>query len=120
MSEWEFLNEIAKRSGCGLLLDVNNVYVNERNLGIKAKDFIDGIDQGIVGQIHVAGHSDYGDYVIDTHDHPVCDAVFDLYSYACQRFGNVPTMIERDDHIPAFAELERELAVLRDRAITSL
>lgn len=113
MAEWDFLNEIAKQSGCGLLLDVNNVYVNERNLGIDSKAFIDGIDTEIVGQFHVAGHSDYGDYVIDTHDHPVCDAVFDLYSYACARFGDVPTMIERDDHIPAFSDLEAELDRLR-------
>ena len=113
MPEWEFLNAIAKRSGCGLLLDVNNVYVNERNLGVNSKDFIDGIDKDIVAQCHVAGHSDYGDYVIDTHDHPVCDAVFDLYAYACTRFGAVPTMIERDDHIREFAELEEELTRLR-------
>ena len=113
MSEWEFLNTIARKAGCGLLLDVNNVYVNERNLGIDSKVFIDGIDKDVVAQFHVAGHSDYGDYVIDTHDHPVCDAVFDLYTYACARFGDVPTMIERDDHIPAFSELEVELNRLR-------
>lgn len=115
MSEWEFIAELATRADCELLLDVNNVYVSSRNHGFDARRFIDAIPRERVRQIHLAGHEDHGDHLIDTHDHPVCEAVWALYAYTVQRLGAVPTMIERDDHIPPLAELLAELD--RARAI---
>ncbi len=115
MPEWEFLAELAKRADCELLLDVNNVYVSSRNHGFDARRFIDAMPRERVRQIHLAGHEDHGDHLIDTHDHPVCDAVWDLYAHSVSRLGAVPTMIERDDHIPPLAELLAELD--RARAI---
>jgi uncharacterized protein len=109
MSEWEFIAALAERADCELLLDVNNVYVSARNHGFDARRFIDAMPRARVRQIHLAGHEDHGTHVIDTHDHPVCDAVWALYGYAVQRLGAVPTMIERDDHIPPLAELLAEL-----------
>lgn len=113
MTEWEFIVELLKRADCELLLDVNNVYVSSRNHGFDPRRFIDAMPRERVRQIHLAGHEDNGDCVIDTHDHPVCDAVWDLYGYTVGRLGAVPTMIERDDHIPALAELLAELDVAR-------
>lgn len=109
MTEWEFINQIAKRSGCLLLLDVNNIYVSSINHCFDAFKFINSIDASRVQQIHLAGHEDHGDYIIDTHDAPVVNCVWDLYSHAIRRFGSVSTMIERDDHIPPIAELIIEL-----------
>lgn len=119
LEEWEFLNAIAETSGCGLLLDVNNIYVNERNLGQSATRFLEHIAPQHIQQIHIAGHSDYGSYVIDTHDAPVRPEVFELYREACQRFGPVNSMIERDDHIPEFSVLLDELNELRSHAATA-
>ncbi len=116
MSEWEFIAELAKRADCELLLDVNNVYVSSRNHGFDARRFIDAMPAERVRQIHLAGHEDNGTHVIDTHDHPVCDAVWELYRYTVQRLGDVPTMIERDDHIPPLGELLDELEVARQIA----
>jgi len=113
MSEWEFIAELAQRADCELLLDVNNVYVSSRNHGFDARRFIDAMPAARVRQIHLAGHEDNGTHVVDTHDHPVCDAVWDLYRYTVQRLGEVPAMIERDDHIPLLAELLDELDVAR-------
>jgi uncharacterized protein (UPF0276 family) len=109
MSEWEFVAELAQRADCELLLDVNNVYVSSVNHGFDAKAYINALPRERVRQIHLAGHEDHGDHLIDTHDHPVCDAVWDLYAHTTRRFGAVPTMIERDDHIPPLAELLAEL-----------
>ncbi|MFB9885337.1 MNIO family bufferin maturase [Balneatrix alpica] len=109
MSEWEFLNTLAKRADCYILLDINNIYVSSRNHNFVASDYLAGIDPERVIQFHLAGHSDYGDYVIDTHDAPVRDAVWQLYQQAWQRFGPVSTMIERDDKMPPFSELLAEL-----------
>ena len=109
MSEWEFIAQLAQRADCELLLDVNNVYVSSRNHGFDAHAFIDAMPRERVRQIHLAGHEDHGTYCVDTHDHPVCDSVWALYAYTVQRLGAVPTMIERDDHIPALAELLAEL-----------
>ena len=109
MSEWEFIAQLAQRADCELLLDVNNVYVSSRNHGFDARDFIDAMPRERVRQIHLAGHEDHGDYLIDTHDHPVCDGVWALYAHTVKRLGAVPTMIERDDHIPPLAELLAEL-----------
>lgn len=109
MPEWEFVAQVAKRSGCRLLLDVNNIQVSARNQGFDPLDYLAGIPGDRVWQIHLAGHSDYGDYVIDTHDHDVPDAVWSLYARTIERFGPISTMIERDDDIPPLSELLREL-----------
>jgi len=116
MTEWEFYNEVCQRADCHMLLDINNIYVSARNHQFNANDYIDAIDINRVRQIHLAGHTDYGDYVIDTHDHDICDPVWDLYRNATKRFGAVSTMIERDDNIPAFGELVQELDVARNIA----
>jgi hypothetical protein len=113
MTEWEFISELTRRTGCWLLFDVNNVYVSAFNHEYDAKAFIDGIPADRVVQFHLAGHSDMETYVIDTHDAPVIPAVWDLYAYALRRFGPVSTMIERDDHIPPLAELVEELETAR-------
>ena len=112
-AEWDFIGELVKRSGCELLLDVNNVYVSSVNHGFAPRRFIDAIPAAAVRQIHLAGHEDNGDHIIDTHDHPIVDPVWDLYAYTLQRIGWVPTMIERDDNIPPLGELLAELARVR-------
>jgi uncharacterized protein (UPF0276 family) len=98
-----------RRADCGILLDVNNVFVSCQNHGWDADAYLAAIPVERVGQIHLAGHSDDGRHLIDTHDHPVCEAVWTLYGQAVARFGNVSTMIERDDRIPPLAELVDEL-----------
>lgn len=114
MTEWEFIHEIAERADCLLLLDVNNIYVSSFNHNFDPKAFIDGVPAKRVQQIHLAGHHNHGDYIIDTHDAPVIDPVWDLYRYAISRFGAVSTMIERDDKIPALTELVEELQIARN------
>jgi uncharacterized protein len=109
MSEWEFISAVCARTGCRLLLDVNNIHVSSVNHGFDARAFLNGIPAGRVQQIHLAGHTDHGDHIIDTHDHPVADAVWALYTEALKLCGPVATMIERDDHIPPLAELVTEL-----------
>lgn len=109
MSEWEFLRLVAEQADCLLLLDVNNIYVSSINHGFDATEFLDHLPVNRVQQIHLAGHSDHGDYIVDTHDHPVAKPVWDLYRHACARFGEVATMIERDDDIPELEELIAEL-----------
>ena len=115
LSEGEFLRDVAEKADCGILLDVNNLYVNSRNHGLDTGRFLDRIPAGRVGQMHLAGHEDHGDLVIDTHDHPVADAVWALYEEALRRFGPVPTLIEWDAQIPPFevvlAEARRAEAV---------
>jgi uncharacterized protein (UPF0276 family) len=108
MEEHEFLAELAQRADCGLLLDVNNLYVSAHNHGFHAHDFLRGIPVGRVGQFHLAGHSDHGTHLLDTHDHPVCGPVWDLYRAALERFGPVATLIERDDDIPPLAQVVAE------------
>jgi len=108
LTEWEFLAELARRADCGLLLDVNNVYVSAHNHGFSAEEFLRGLPVDRVGQMHLAGHSDAGTHLLDTHDHPVCDPVWQLYRRAVERFGPVATLIERDDHIPPLAEVVAE------------
>ncbi len=116
MDEAQFVAALLRRTGCQLLLDVNNVYVSSRNHGFDARAYIDRMPAAQVVQIHLAGHEDRGDVVIDTHDHPVCDAVWALYAYTLMRLGERPTMIERDDHIPPLGELLAELAQARQLA----
>ncbi len=113
MPEWEFIAELTRRTGCWLLFDVNNVYVSAFNHEYDPKTFIDGIPADRVVQFHVAGHSHMDTHIIDTHDAPVCDDVWDLYRYALKRFGPVSTIIERDDEIPPLAELIEELDTAR-------
>jgi len=116
MSEWDFLNEVSRLSGCNILLDINNIYVSARNHDFRSEEYIDSIDKDSVWQFHLAGHTDYGNYVIDTHDHDICDPVWELYRYALRRFGPISTMIERDDHIPPFPELYAELQIAKEIA----
>lgn len=113
MPEWEFVKEVANRADCLLLLDVNNVYVSARNHGFEPRAYFDALPAGRIWQIHLAGHTDNGDHVIDTHDHDVCESVWSLYRHVLQRFGRVSTMIERDDNIPPFDDLEAELSLAR-------
>ena len=109
MPEWEFVGAMLQRADCELLLDVNNVYVSSVNHGFDPRHYIDAIAPARVRQIHLAGHETHEGYLIDTHDQPVCEAVWQLYAYTLQHCASVPTMIERDDHIPALHELLDEL-----------
>lgn len=114
MTEWEFLKSIAEEADCLILLDVNNIYVSGFNHDFDPKTYIDHIPPERVYQIHLAGHENNGDYIIDTHDHPVIDEVWKLYEYTIRKMGNVSTMIERDDHIPPLQELLDELKRARE------
>lgn len=116
MTEWEFVGELARRADCWLLLDVNNVFVSGRNHRFDGAEFIEAIPTDRVVQFHLAGHSEGNDCLIDTHDQPVCDEVFELYRRAIGHFGPVSTMIERDDNIPPLSELLAELARARQIA----
>lgn len=109
MDEWTFVREMAERADCWLVLDVNNVFVSGFNHGFDAESFIEAIPVERVVQLHLAGHSDAETHKIDTHDQPICDEVWALYEHVCRRFGNVSTMIERDDNFPPFDELVAEL-----------
>ena len=114
MTEWEFITQIAEQADCLLLLDVNNIYVSSYNHGFDPQSFIDGVPKNRVQQIHLAGHENNGDYIIDTHDAPVINEVWDLYHYAISQLGEVSTMIERDDNIPELSVLVDELQNARD------
>jgi uncharacterized protein (UPF0276 family) len=113
MSEWDFVSEVARRADCWLLFDVNNVYVSACNHGFSTRDFLQGVPRDRVVQFHLAGHSHEGDHIVDTHDHPVCDEVWDFYRETVSHFGPVSTMIERDDNIPPLAEVVAELDTAR-------
>jgi uncharacterized protein (UPF0276 family) len=129
MTEWEFLAELSGRSGCGILLDVNNVYVSARNFGFDPLEYLRGIPAGRVGYFHLAGHSDKGKYLLDSHDHAVPAAVWDLYREALRRFGRVPSLVEWDDAIPPLeevvagsrraAEIEAEVLAPLERRLAS-
>jgi uncharacterized protein len=115
LAEWEFLGAVADQADCALLLDVNNVYVSAANHGFDATAYLAGLPAARIGQIHLAGHTDRGTHLFDTHDGPVIDPVWDLYRQAVRRFGRVSTLVEWDDRIPALeavcAEAERARAV---------
>jgi uncharacterized protein (UPF0276 family) len=113
MGEAEFVREVIDAADCGLLLDVNNLYVNARNHGLDPLAYLDRIPSERVAQIHLAGHEDHGDLVIDTHDGPVCDAVWRLYEAAVERFGGVATLIEWDARIPDLPVVRRGGAARR-------
>jgi uncharacterized protein len=115
LSEGEFLTALARRTGCGLLLDINNVFVSAHNLGFSPEAALQAIPGALVGEIHLAGHSRDGDpdsnLLIDTHGTPIDDAVWSLYETTIARIGPRPTLLERDDDVPVFDELMAE----RDR-----
>jgi uncharacterized protein (UPF0276 family) len=110
LDEWEFLGAVVERSGCGLLLDVNNVYVSARNLGVDAHAFIDGVPAAAVGEIHLAGHAAVDGVLIDDHGSRVCDDVWALYRHAISRLGPRPTLIEWDTDVPSLETLVEEAA----------
>jgi len=116
LGEAEFLAEVARRADCGILLDVNNVFVSATNHGWDPHAYLRAIPTDRVAQLHLAGHSRQGRWLVDTHDHPVCPEVWALYAAACARFPGVATMIERDDHLPPLADLIAELDVARATA----
>ena len=117
MTEWDFIRAVADEADCLLLLDVNNVYVSSVNHGFDPVSYLAGLPAARVQQIHLAGHSTHDDHLVDTHDQPVCEEVWALYDIACGMFGEVATMIERDDNIPALHELLNELARARRIAV---
>jgi uncharacterized protein (UPF0276 family) len=108
MTEWEFLAAIANQADCGILLDVNNIFVSARNHGFDPSRYIQGIPPERVGQFHLAGHSDKGRYLFDSHDAPVPEGVWELYRAAVRRFGRVSSLLEWDDHIPELEALVDE------------
>src|SRR5712671_6986670 len=108
MPEWEFVSEVARRADCGILPDVNNVYVSARNHGFDPREYLARIPVDRVGQFHLAGYSDRGTYLFDTHDGPVSNPVWKLYDLAVRRFGRVPTLVEWDEHIPELDRLVEE------------
>lgn len=122
MSEVEFLLELFNKTDCGLLLDINNIYVSSVNHGFEPKDYLKRIPKQRIGQIHLAGHSNQGGYLIDTHDAPICPEVWELFRYSVELFGTKSTMIERDGHIPEWNEMETELlkiGALQNEALKS-
>jgi len=108
MPEWTFLGAVAEAADCGILLDVNNVYVSAMNHGFSPYDYLADLPLDRIGQIHLAGHTDAGTHLIDTHDHPVPPPVWAIYREAVRRFGPLSTLVEWDDHIPSFEELVAE------------
>jgi len=113
LSEQEFIRQTAIQADCLLLLDVNNVFVSSFNHNFDPIEYLNTIPIDRVQQFHMAGHSHNGDHIVDTHDHPIVKEVWDLFTYAAQRFGRVSAMIERDDNIPPFPELLEELSELK-------
>ncbi len=116
IDEWDFLAAVAERADCGILLDVNNIYVSARNLGFAAERYLDAIPPARVGQMHLAGFTDMGSYLFDTHSAPVHDDVWRLYRRAVRRFGSGSTLLEWDAEIPPFARLCAELDLARGAA----
>ena len=108
MTEWEFLTEVVERADCGILLDVNNIYVSAINHEFDPAEYVDYIPAERVAQIHIAGHSRYERFILDTHDHPVIDPVWKLYERALGRTGPTATLLEWDDRIPPFEEVHAE------------
>ncbi len=108
MTEWEFLSEVVEQADCGILLDVNNIYVSSKNHNFNPYDYLNNIPHERVGQIHIAGHSKFEKYILDTHDHPVLDPVWKMYEHAIRQAGATNTLLEWDAHIPTFEEVHRE------------
>jgi len=108
MTEWEFLSEVVELADCGILLDVNNIYVSSQNHGFNPYDYVNNLPHQRVGQMHIAGHSKFEKYILDTHDHPVLDPVWKLYAHATRLAGRTATLLEWDDSIPSFDEVHHE------------
>ncbi|HTN52617.1 MAG TPA: DUF692 domain-containing protein [Anaeromyxobacter sp.] len=108
LTEWEFLAELCRRADCGILLDVNNVHVTARNLGLDPLAYLEGIPADRVGQLHLAGHADKGAWLLDSHGSPVPEEVWALYRVALRRFGRVPALVEWDERIPPLEALVAE------------
>ena len=108
MSESEFITEIAERSGSGILLDLNNIYINAFNLGVDTELYLKEVPVDLVGEMHLAGGEKKGDLIIDSHNCPIWDEVWELYERAIKRFGSTPTLIEWDNDLPEFETLEKE------------
>ena len=106
--EWEFVAAVAQRTGCGLLLDVNNIFVSATNHQFDPSQYLQAIPVQAVGEIHLAGHESNGELLVDTHSRPVCDAVWALYRHAIRRIGEVPTLIEWDNDLPELSVLVAE------------
>jgi uncharacterized protein len=108
MTEWEFLSEVVEQADCGILLDVNNIYVSSKNHNFNPYEYLNHIPHQRVGQIHIAGHSKFEKFILDTHDHPVLDPVWKMYAHAIRLCGNTATLLEWDDRIPSFDEVHHE------------
>jgi len=104
MTEWQFVSEVAEKADCGILLDINNIYVSSRNHNFDPYEYLNNIPHDRVAQFHLAGHSVFETYILDTHDHPVAKPVWDLYAQATRLIGPTPTLLEWDDNIPSFQE----------------
>lgn len=109
MPEWEFLKEVSERADCGILLDINNIYVSGVNHHFSPEEYLQGVPANRVWQFHLAGHTNFGDYLLDTHDDFIIEAVWQLYAKALKRFGAISTLVEWDDKIPEFPVLEQEV-----------
>jgi uncharacterized protein (UPF0276 family) len=114
LTEWDFFTAVAEEADCLMLFDINNVYVSAINHGFDPLEYLYNVPPERIRQFHLAGHQDYGHYLIDTHDHTVIKPVWELYQKALMRFGPVSTLLERDDHMPPLAELMAELQQARD------
>ena len=108
MTEWEFLTEVVEDADCGILLDVNNIFVSSQNHNFNPEDYVSNVPHDRVAQIHIAGHSKYEKYILDTHDHAVIDPVWQLYARAIELVGPTATLLEWDDRIPSFEEVHAE------------
>ena len=108
MTEWQFLTEVVEEADCGILLDVNNIYVSSQNHSFDPFEYVNNVPHERVAQIHIAGHSKFEKYILDTHDHPVIDLVWQLYARAIELTGPTATLLEWDDHIPSFDEVHDE------------
>src|SRR6202008_2114986 len=108
MTEWEFLNEVVERADCGILLDVNNIYVSSRNHSFNPYDYLNAVPADRVAQMHIAGHSKFEKYILDTHDHPVIDPVWKLHARAIEPAGPTATLLHWDGTIPSFDEVHNE------------
>lgn len=116
MTEWEFIDELTRRTGCWLLLDISNLHINAFNHGFDPRVFLEGLPADRVVQFHLAGHRDSGTHLVDTHDQPVSEDVWDLYAAALRRFGPVSTIIERDDDASSLGEIVAEVERSRNVA----
>lgn len=114
LTEWDFFSAVVESADCLMLFDINNVYVSAINHGFDPMDYLCNVPSERIRQFHLAGHKNYGHYLIDTHDHPVITPVWDLYEKALVRFGPVSTLLERDDRMPPLSDLMEELQRARD------